>query len=257
MILECAECHTRYQVADDAIGPEGRTVRCAHCKYSWFQVPPLVSDRAMTDPGPEPEPESAPAPPPTPAEPVAEAVPVIDPVTERRTFIDDSVEEGGARPENRRFVADAPARAPRHRSGLWTILAVLVGLALLLATAALLYTDIPDLAGRLGMSADSSAAQTPLRLSAVKVDRGRLASGSELFAVSGQIDNPSSDTQRVPDIAARLLDGTGQKAVYSWTITPPRRTLGPGQSMGFNSAKLDVPAESKSLSLSFAGEGSE
>ena len=65
--------------------------------------------------------------------------------------------------------------------------------------------------------------------------------------------NPSTDRQRVPDIRAELRDAQG-RLVYSWTITPPQRTLAPGGAIEFNSAKLDVPANSKRLELSFAGD---
>ena len=40
MIIAGPACTTRYVVPDSAIGPEGRTVRCAKCRHSWFQDPP-------------------------------------------------------------------------------------------------------------------------------------------------------------------------------------------------------------------------
>lgn len=57
MIIACPACDTRYAVPDTAIGAEGRTVRCAKCKHSWFQEP------AETTATPVAAPEPAPAPP--------------------------------------------------------------------------------------------------------------------------------------------------------------------------------------------------
>ncbi|MEM9085954.1 MAG: zinc-ribbon domain-containing protein [Pseudomonadota bacterium] len=49
MIISCPACGTRYEVPDTAIGNEGRTVRCAKCKHSWFQEPPPAIDPAPAE----------------------------------------------------------------------------------------------------------------------------------------------------------------------------------------------------------------
>ncbi len=139
-------------------------------------------------------------------------------------------------------------RRPARR---WAILAVLAGLAMVAAVAAILWTGAPGLASQFGLS--FGPGESPLRLRDNPIERRELENGSELFAVSGQVLNPSTTLQRIPDIRAQLRDAEG-KLVYSWTITPERRTLAPGGAIDFNSAKLDVPATSRRLELSFAGE---
>lgn len=60
MILVCPNCATRYVVPDSAIGTNGRQVRCAACKHSWFQDGPELLQRAE---------EAAPPPSPAPVSP--------------------------------------------------------------------------------------------------------------------------------------------------------------------------------------------
>jgi predicted Zn finger-like uncharacterized protein len=58
MIIACPACTTRYVVPDSAIGVDGRSVRCAKCRHSWFQEGALPEqvDRPLAAPPPPPQP---------------------------------------------------------------------------------------------------------------------------------------------------------------------------------------------------------
>lgn len=53
MILTCPSCSTRYLVAEGAIGPNGRRVRCANCGHLWEQAAEEGLDAELF--GPEPD----------------------------------------------------------------------------------------------------------------------------------------------------------------------------------------------------------
>ncbi len=47
MILTCPACTMRYLVAEGAVGPHGRRVRCAHCGHQWRQAAEEGLDEAL------------------------------------------------------------------------------------------------------------------------------------------------------------------------------------------------------------------
>ncbi len=79
MIIACPACATRYVVPDSAVGVDGRTVRCAKCRHSWFQEGPRVER-----PAPPPTAAAAPAPPPRQPEPQQPPEPKAAPVEPAR-----------------------------------------------------------------------------------------------------------------------------------------------------------------------------
>lgn len=70
MIIACPACSTRYAVPDSAIGLEGRTVRCAKCRHSWFQEGPQHVLETVAAQGEARAAQAAPQSPQAPAEPV-------------------------------------------------------------------------------------------------------------------------------------------------------------------------------------------
>jgi predicted Zn finger-like uncharacterized protein len=220
MILECPACHTRYNVPEGAIGPGGRSVRCKNCGHSWHQGPP-------EDASEPPEP-SAPPPDPEPAPPVEEEVQHFD------------APEPDAEPK--------PDAAPQTRR--WALISAVLGVLLLIGIAAALYVGPDKLRAQLGVGRGASVS---LLLEVPRSpERRQLASGNELFALTGRVVNPTRERQAVPDIQAELQDAQG-RVVYSWIITPPARTLAPGASADFNAAEVDVPKGAQELKLSFIG----
>ena len=233
MILQCPACSTRYTVPDDAIGINGRAVRCVKCGHNWHQWPqgqePAATGPVAIDRNPEPD-VAAPSPEPEAAPGSPEPEPESAAVSE-----DDFV----------------PRRNPARR---WTIVAVVVGLLLLAGAAALQFVGIDRLRAQLGIGARGSSVALLLEVPR-KPERRTLASGNELFALTGRVVNPTRERQNVPDIQAELQDAQG-RVVYNWIITPPTRTLAPGASAEFNAAEVDVPKGARELKLSFVGSAS-
>ncbi|MEA3030935.1 MAG: hypothetical protein QOJ53_1316 [Sphingomonadales bacterium] len=226
MILSCPSCKTRYVVPDSAIGPTGRKVRCASCRFSWVQDPAPLDLRTAAPPG-EPAPAAAaplhrdePPPPPQWRAPEGEG--------------------------EVSYYEEPPARTHRNWGRIWTIVAIVAAALMIGAVLAIQYFGLPDFGQSIGI---------PVRtINALDIrgqaDRRRLESGNELLAVRGEITNQTDEVQRVPQIRAELKDAQG-RVVYAWSIAPPVRELQARGRVTFDSAEMDVPRGGRTLSLSF------
>jgi len=287
MIIACPACTTRYVVPDSAIGPEGRTVRCAKCRHSWFQEPPelvlsepapfATAPEASRAPAPSPQAQPAPRarldevpspsidrprfvvpppppPPPAPpsAPPQAEAEPSpplpTGPVPLAvETPAESYIEQADAVASQ--FEAAPPFRRRRNALKLWTWAAAIFALLATGTIAAVSYWGLPDWVP-VSSRPTFALGQPDLQLDfpADQQERRQLPNGTEFFGASGTITNVGSEAQSVPPILIVLRDAR-DRIVYSFEVQPPKRNLAPGESVTVNEAVTDVPRSARSAEI--------
>ncbi len=55
MIITCPNCSARFRLAEDALGAEGRKLRCSRCKHSWHERPAAIKAAPTVAPVIEPD----------------------------------------------------------------------------------------------------------------------------------------------------------------------------------------------------------
>ncbi|MBO9602136.1 MAG: zinc-ribbon domain-containing protein [Novosphingobium sp.] len=274
MIIACPACATRYVVPDSAIGVEGRTVRCAKCRHSWFQdgpepalppeeaavvvpapaPPPPVENpdpgakpgfsfdepqsRAMSRPEPQPEPDRSyirePDPVPPPEPLASEHIPPPPVAEPEEEFYDDYSQ----------FDPEPPFRPRRNALKLWTYAAAIFALFAIGTVLGVSYWGLPDWVPVSRPTFGLGQSDLVLDFPAGKQDRRQLPNGTEYFAANGTVTNVGSKTRTLPTILIVLRDER-ERIVYSGEVAPPQRTLAPGESVTINHVETDVPKAAK------------
>jgi predicted Zn finger-like uncharacterized protein len=277
MMICCPDCETGYQIRPDALGANGRSVRCNRCRRVWFATPeaepvaaeaveaeftpprradgrpadplydPLVEFIPAQDPvlGPRAEPIEVDGPalapaidhPPTPSVHLGEAPLILDAKGEIKT---------AAKPKPKRV--RKPWRWPRP--GLRAAAIVFIGLV---GGLTLMRTDIVRIAPQTATLYSAIGLPVNLRglafenVTSVKEQRD----GVTVLVVEGTIVSASPNAVEVPRLRIALRGDAGNE-VYVWTAAPNRSILAPGETLPFKTRLASPPPEGRDVLVRFA-----
>src|SRR5688572_24798201 len=237
MILTCTSCSTRYYADDAAIGPAGRTVRCAACGFSWFAEPQLELR--------------------TQAVAVAPEAPAKEPLTrERVEGLRRAPEQPGPAPSAAaKFRAQQAERMRRERTRAAAVVWTATGAALA-ASATGMVTFRQDVAEVWPRSASAYAALgLPVNVYGLEfydlaVERA-FDGPTPILLVSGEVRNIGRDDKVVPPVRISLRD-TRSSEIFELVHAVSDAPISAGEAVPFQIRVENPPSDAVDLEATFA-----
>jgi predicted Zn finger-like uncharacterized protein len=244
MLIVCPSCASEYMIDPGRIGAEGRTVRCAGCKETWFVTrdpDPVDQPTTANDTGPERESKAAAA---------SFSIPDEREIADSGLERDDTA--SGQEP-GRAAKGQFDSLAERGRQ--IAAAPVLVAASIVILASALLGRSsvVRTFPGTAGLYA-SIGLPVNLRGLEFRAVRSELvATGADTFlVVEGEIANISGRDAPVPPIEIAVRGAEGQM-LYTWTNDPPRETMAASDTSPFRARLAAPPAEGRHVLVRFAG----
>jgi predicted Zn finger-like uncharacterized protein len=255
MLITCPTCASSYRIKAAKIGPEGRSVRCAACRETWFLTP---ADAVPDEDEVGENPMAALA-----SDPVADAawMEAAMAVREATAEVEAPAAKGptrraaGRRKEKGRFAL------PWIRSGArksWPVSPVaLVGLALLATLPVLclarsgVVSVMPRTAalfGAVGMPVNRRGLEIR-DVVAFQSPAGEDRPGE--LVVEGDIVGVGRAARSVPMLNVTVSDAAG-KPLKTFSTPAPRQALDGGESVRFRARLADPPNQGRVVDLRFA-----
>ena len=240
MLIVCPSCASEYMIDPGRLGAEGRTVRCAACKSTWFVTPEAedAAEAAEAMPGPTADEAEG-----WEAAAAAEeaAPPPRDEAAERDAWIRAVATDRGQQ-----------ARGTAHRvkaaAGLLAVAALVVAVGAGFWGRAHVVRMFPATA------ALYAGVGLPVNLRGIEFRGVRselVGSGAETFlVVEGEIANISGRDAAVPPIEIGLRGAEGQM-LYTWSNDPPLASLAGGDAVPFRARLAAPPADAREVLVRF------
>ena len=245
MILTCPECSTRYLTKENAIGSNGRTVRCAKCHTTWF-VASEADELALQD-NQAPVEDIVPA----TAGIAAAAVPDIPSMTA-------PAKDASQRPGAHVVMRDKVDKERRRRRLTSVGLIWAIPLTLLFLAAILGYVFRQDIVNSAPQTATLyKSLGIDVTLSGLNIEdpvtRSALVDGKPVLVVNGAVRNIASKTLDVPMVELSLHSKDGEPIV-TWLVDVKKQRLGKGERATFVSEYPNPPVDAVRLKYKFADE---
>ena len=252
MLIVCPSCASEYMIDPARIGTDGRTVRCASCRETFFvEGEPEISEEELAET----------------EEFHAYLAQQADawPAPDVRADLSVGAENGRAGEDG----VEASAKRWRMPS---IPLAALAGRIAAVPKAPLLTLLLVGVAGGAVLGRERvvksfpaaarlyAAAHVPVNPLGLDLRGVRseivLAGSDPLLVVEGEIVNLRPRELDLPPLLVSVR-GAGGLTLYTWTSEPPRRTLPPGESARFRARLASPPSEGKEVLVRFAPVRSE
>ncbi|HVT55449.1 MAG TPA: zinc-ribbon domain-containing protein [Xanthobacteraceae bacterium] len=261
MLLVCPHCEAQFQVADAAIG-NGRTVRCARCRGSWFAQPePVFAEAeaaapavAATEPSfgveaaPIQEDDFAAASEVTDSPPLAADIEVTP---------DGRATPDAAAPHVISEIAERKAwQLPRFslrnyklpRPVAIVFVAAIAAIITIIGPRESIVRLMPDLAG------GYAAIGLPVNLRGLEF-RGvktvqEVQDGIPVLVIEGEVVNITQHPVEVPRVRIAVL-GPGKQELYSWTTLLQRSVLADNEKVSFRSRLASPPPNGQEVLVRF------
>lgn len=251
MILTCPDCNTRYLTKPEAIGDNGRTVRCSKCSNTWFVA--AEPDTLALEEQMKPE------------------------LTEMSTSgrRGDDKTSGGANAEGRRQGDqrdDAPLEKGAHVSfrdnvdkkrrnrrvfGVAMIWVTTLGLLILAALLAFFFRQpIVEKFPQTSAIYDAfsvKASATGLILDSPQHEYVRI-DGEPRLVVNGTVQNLTKKNKDIPLVKLSILNRNDEEITH-WFVQPSPPKVGPRGKVSFAAEYPNPPVDAASLTYKFSDEG--
>jgi predicted Zn finger-like uncharacterized protein len=259
MRIECPSCAAGFDVNPSALEPNGRTVRCAACKATWFAAAPslVMADGELA---------RIPAPMPTPTVSIEDradhralaasgnkaAIEEAEIVAvESAPSISPAEEAAPPQMPKRKTVAQftSAARKPQRRFPLGLVAVLLIAILTFgVVSRQSLVRAAPELANLY------AAIGLPVNLRGLEFQnirtRQEIQDGITVLAIEGEVENIANRAVELPRVRLSVLGDNGAE-IYSWTALLPRSILYPHERVPFKSRLASPPAAGKEIMVRF------